>query len=232
MHRKSQRFKSYLNFKANQLEKPRHGIRIVCLSDTHCRTDAIEVPEGDVLIVAGDICSRGHPSEARDFDQFLARMPHGCKLLVAGNHDFPFEYCSKRKAKALVKHAIYLENSGVERFGLKFWGSPWQPEFYNWAFNLPRGKPLAEIWGLIPDDTDVLITHTPPYGILDRLESGRHVGCVDLAQALPRVRPKLHVFGHIHEDYGMQEQNGTTFINACICNAYYQPVNPPIVFDL
>ncbi|WP_286138217.1 metallophosphoesterase family protein, partial [Methylomonas methanica] len=120
----------------------------------------------------------------RAFDNFLERMPHGCKLLVAGNHDFPFEYCSKRKAKALVKHAIYLENSGVELFGLKFWGSPWQPEFYNWAFNLPRGKPLAEIWALIPDDTDVLITHTPPYGILDRLESGRHVGCVDLAQAL------------------------------------------------
>ena len=82
--------------------------------------------------------------------------------------------------------------------GVKFWGSPWQPAFYDWAFNVPRGRQLAEMWALIPDDTDVLITHTPPYGILDQVENGELVGCEDLREALLRVKPKLHVFGHIH----------------------------------
>lgn len=231
-HRRSHRYKTYLNYKAQQNVTPYQGMRIVCLSDTHCRTDYLEVPDGDVLIVAGDVCSRGQKIELHAFDEFLERLPHRYKLLVAGNHDFPFERCKKKKARTLVKQAIYLENSGVELLGVKFWGSPWQPEFYHWAFNLPRGKPLAEIWSLIPGDTDVLITHTPPYGILDSLNSGKHVGCVDLAHALQRVQPKLHVCGHIHEAYGLFEQNGTTFINACVCNEYYQPVNAPIVFDL
>lgn len=231
-HRRSHRYKPYLNYKARQTVISHQGMRIVCLSDTHSRTDYIEVPDGDVLIIAGDVCLRGLKSEMHAFDEFLERMPHRYKLLVAGNHDFPFERCNKKKARTLVKQAIYLENSGVELFGLKFWGSPWQPEFYHWAFNLPRGQPLAEIWSLIPDDTDVLITHTPPYGILDHLDTGRHVGCVDLTHALRRVQPKLHVFGHIHEAYGLFEQSGTTFINACICDERYQPVNAPIVFDL
>jgi len=207
-------------------------MRIVCLSDTHCRTDAIDVPDGDMLIVAGDVCLSGNDNELASFDAFLERLPHRHKLFVAGNHDFPFAKVSTKEARALLKNATYLENSGMEIKGVKFWGSPWQPEFFNWAFNLPRGPQLAEIWAQIPHDTDVLVTHTPPYGILDRINTGEHVGCEDLRRALQRVKPKIHVFGHIHEDRGVVEQNGTTFINACICNGRYVPVYAPIVFDL
>jgi len=207
-------------------------MRIVCLSDTHCRTDAIDVPDGDMLIVAGDVCLSGNDNELASFDAFLERLPHRHKLFVAGNHDFPFAKVSTKEARALLKNATYLENSGMEIKGVKFWGSPWQPEFFNWAFNLPRGPQLAEIWAQIPHDTDVLVTHPPPYGILDRINTGEHVGCEDLRRALQRVKPKTHVFGHIHEDRGVVEQNGTTFINACICNGLYVPVYAPIVFDL
>jgi Icc-related predicted phosphoesterase len=209
-----------------------HSLRIVCLSDTHCQTDFLKVPEGDILIVAGDICLNGRKQELYDFDEFLGRLPHKHKVFVAGNHDIPFANVSTKEAKALLKNAVYLENSGIEIDGVKFWGSPWQPEFFNWAFNLPRGPQLAKIWAQIPNDTDVLVTHTPPYGRLDRIDNGEHVGCEDLSDALRRVQPKLHVFGHIHEDRGVLEQNGTTFINACICNRYYMAVYDPIVFDL
>ncbi len=224
---KIQRVRQFLNHKA----KIANGMRIVCLSDTHCRSDDFKVPEGDVLIIAGDVCLRGSLSELQTFDAFLGQLPHQHKLFVAGNHDFPFAYVETAKAKTLLKNAIYLENSGVEIDGVKFWGSPWQPEFYDWAFNLPRGRQLAEMWALIPDDTDVLITHTPPYGILDQVETGELVGCEDLREALLRVKPKLHVFGHIHQCYGFIRDNGTTYINACICNEDYYAINRPIVFD-
>jgi hypothetical protein len=131
-----------------------------------------------------------------------------------------------------LKNAIYLQDSGVDIDGIKFWGSPWQPEFYNWAFNLPRGPELARVWAQIPNDTDVLITHGPPYGVLDEIYHGKRVGCQDLSDALERVKPKVHVFGHIHEGYGVLEQNGTTYVNASLCNQYYQLVHSPIVIDV
>jgi len=227
------RFLKSLKHETHQIGKHSKSLRIVCLSDTHCQTNSIDVPNGDVLIVAGDVCLNGREHERQGFDEFLGRLPHKHKLFVAGNHDVPFANVTSKEAGVLLKNATcYLENSGVEIGGLKFWGSPWQPEFFDWAFNLPRGRQLAEIWAQIPNDTDVLVTHTPPYGILDRVDSGEHVGCEDLRRALQRVKPKVHVFGHVHEDRGVTPQNGTTFINACICNRYFMAVYDPIVFDL
>jgi Icc-related predicted phosphoesterase len=211
--------------------KSRHDLRLVCLSDLHSLKPACPIPEGDVLVIAGDICGHGTLYEIKAFDSFLADLPHRHKLLIAGNHDWPFSRVPK-KARALIKHAVYLQDSGIDIDGIKFWGSPWQPFFCNWAFNLPRGAPLAQVWAKIPSDTDVLITHGPPYGILDRIYNGDHVGCEDLRAALSRVRPKLHVFGHVHESYGVREQDGTVFINASTCDGRYRPVNAPIVFDL
>ena len=207
-------------------------MRIVCLSDTHCQTNQLWVPDGDVLIVAGDVCLGGYDHELLLFDKFLEQLPHKHKLIIAGNHDWALEDAEVEEIKGLVKNALYLEDSGVDIEGIKFWGSPWQPVFCNWAFNLPRGQPLADIWALIPDDTDILITHTPPYGILDQIYSGEHVGCEDLREALQRVLPKVHIFGHIHEGYGVLRENGTTFINASVCDERYRPVNTPIVIDL
>jgi Icc-related predicted phosphoesterase len=208
------------------------GLRLVCMSDLHSLNYAFQVPAGDVLIIAGDICGYGTLDELKVFDDFLSGLPHPHKLLVAGNHDWPFARVDPSEAKLLVKNAIYLMDSGIEIEGIKFWGSPWQPEFYNWAFNLPRGPELARTWAKIPDDTDVLITHGPPYGVLDEIYNGKRVGCQDLQDALERVKPKVHVFGHIHEGYGVLERNGTTYVNASLCNQYYRMVNSPIVIDV
>ncbi|HNC99840.1 MAG TPA: metallophosphoesterase, partial [Myxococcota bacterium] len=112
------------------------------------------------------------------------------------------------------------------------WGSPWQPRFFDWAFNLDRGEPLRRVWQKIPDGIDILVTHGPPKGILDRVQRGGEVGCEELREALRRVRPRLHVFGHIHEAYGQLHLDGTHFVNAASCNLDYRPVNPPVVVEL
>jgi Icc-related predicted phosphoesterase len=210
------------------------SVRMVCISDTHNFHSKIDVPDGDVLIIAGDVCVHGSVYELAAVNEFLGSLPHRHKLLVAGNHDWCFANLVEREeARRLLKNAIYLEDSGVEINGVKYWGSPWQPEFHHWAFNLPRGPKLAEVWAKIPSDTDVLITHTPPFSILDKNGNGDHCGCGALLDALNnRVQPRIHVFGHVHESYGTLEADGTTFINASICDGQYRPINPPIVIDL
>jgi Icc-related predicted phosphoesterase len=115
---------------------------------------------------------------------------------------------------------------------VRFWGSPWQPWFHDWAFNLPRGPKLREVWDRIPADTDVLVTHGPPRGILDRTIVGDEVGCDDLRDAVARVRPRVHVFGHIHEARGTHRVGPTLFVNACSCTLDYEPNNAAIVVDL
>jgi len=215
----------------NKSPQSKIGIRIVCMSDLHNIDLSYKVPAGDILIVAGDICSVGIEDEIKDFDEFLALQNHSAKLVIAGNHDFVFEDYTPENAKKLLKHGIYLEDDCVDIYGIKFWGSPWQPSFGGWAFNVQRRHKLAEVWAKIPSDTDVLVTHSPQHGILDAV-NGDHVGCKDLANTLQRVRPKLHVFGHIHQGYGMTKRNGTIFVNASLRDEEYKLVNQPIVVDL
>jgi len=151
--------------------------------------------------------------------------------VIAGNHDWAFQRTPLR-ARALIRHAIYLEDEETTVAGLRIWGSPWQPWFFDWAFNLQRGPEIAAKWALIPDGIDVLITHGPPQGILDRTSRGDAAGCADLLAAVLRVRPRLHLFGHIHEAYGSLERDGIRFVNACNCSERYRPVQPPMVVDL
>jgi Icc-related predicted phosphoesterase len=120
----------------------------------------------------------------------------------------------------------------VEIEGLTVYGSPWQPEFGSWAFNLPRGHQLRNKWRLIPPNTDILVTHGPPKGILDMTPRGESVGCEDLRHRLGAIAPKLHVFGHVHRGYGETAQADTHFVNASICDESYKPVNPPVVVEL
>ena len=128
---------------------------------------------------------------------------------------------------------IYLEDSAVELFGYRFYGSPWQPAFYSWAFNLGRGDACAEAWSRIPSNTDVLITHGPPLGRGDLTISGVRAGCVNLlAEVQQRIQPLYHVFGHIHEGHGVTYDGRTRFVNASSCDLQYRPVHPPIVFNL
>ncbi len=218
-------------------------MRVVCLSDTHSLHEAIDVPEGDLLVHAGDLTGDGSIRHARAFDQWLGRLPHRHKVVIAGNHDWLFER-QPEPARRSITQAVYLQDTALTIEGLKLWGSPWGPRFLNWAFNLSRGPALREKWRQIPDDVDVLITHAPPRGIRDQpgkllaralsFAAGQqgHVGCEELRVAVERLRPRLHVFGHIHEGYGSETRDGTTFVNGSCCDADYRPQNPPIVLDL
>lgn len=206
-------------------------MRIVAISDTHTLHNGLQnIPDGDVLIHAGDLTNHGSIEDVEEFDRYLGKLPHTHKIVIAGNHDFCFEK-KPTEARARITNAIYLEDKGIKIDDVHFYGSPWQPAFFNWAFNLPRGAQLREKWNLIPDDTDVLITHSPPFGLGDRTYRGENVGCRELLKAVRRIKPKLHIFGHIHEAYGITTNEHTKFVNASSCNLGYQPINQPVVID-
>src|SRR5579885_429050 len=192
-------------------------MRIVCIADTHGLESMLApLPTGDVLVVAGDFTNHGTSQDIKFFSQWLKNQLFTHKLVIAGNHDTSFEY-DPYMARAMLRQCTYLEDSGVTIQGVHFYGTPWQLEFMNWAFNLPRGKKLKEKWEMIPNNTDVLITHCPPFGILDfAYYSNAHVGDKNLLERVKQIKPKVHIFGHIHEGYGKVEQDGTVFINASV----------------
>ncbi len=206
-------------------------MRIVCLSDTHGFHEGYPVPEGDLLVHAGDLTKHGHLEEVAAFDRFLGTLPHPHKVVIAGNHDFAFEREAAR-ARNLLTNATYLEDAETVVNGVRIWGSPWQPWFYDWAFNLQRGPEIRAKWDRIPAGIDVLVTHGPPLGHGDRTVSGEDAGCVDLLDAVRRVRPRLHVFGHIHEGYGQTREGSTRCVNASTCTLAYRPTNAAVVVDL
>ena len=115
---------------------------------------------------------------------------------------------------------------------MKIWGSPVTPTFFNWAFNVDRGKAIEKYWNMIPIDTDILLTHGPVKGILDRTISDINAGCEDLLNTVKKVKPKFHLFGHIHEAYGKEKVKETTFVNGSLLNEKYELVNSPVEIDL
>lgn len=175
--------------------------------------------------------NHGFIGEVEEFNKWLGTLPYEHKIVIAGNHDFCFEH-TPALARQTLTNATYLQDESVEILGLKFYGSPWQPWFYDWAFNLKRGKALADVWAQIPLNTDVLITHGPPYGILDATRRGEQVGCQDLTSRVQSLNVKFHCFGHIHEGYGMVTEGRTQFVNASSCNLEYQPINEPVVVEI
>jgi len=207
-------------------------MKLILISDTHNRQHDIDIPNGDILIHAGDVSNRGLKWEVKEFLNWFSNQPHKYKIFIAGNHDFFFEKEHEDEIKNIIpKNVIYLNDSGIEIESIKIWGSPVQPEFYNWAFNRKRGKEIKKHWDLIPLGTDILITHGPPLNILDKTVRGDIVGCEDLLNAVNKIKPKIHVFGHIHEDYGILKKNDTTFINASILNERYRNTNDPIIYN-
>lgn len=224
--------------------------RIVCISDTHERHREMTPPDGDILIHAGDWTYVGDPSAVADFLDWFASQPHKHKVFIAGNHEVTLDpymsetYTARRfgmvgdfqKLREIVSSTEgvhYLLDRQIEIEGLKIYGSPWQPAFGGWGFNRKRGSDISKAWALIPTDTDILITHGPAYGQGDMLDTTERVGCVNLLQEIQdRVRPRVHVFGHIHHSYGITSDYVTTYINASSCGEDYQIRNAPIVYDL
>lgn len=206
--------------------------RIVCISDTHGGHFRVDIPNGDILIHAGDVSLNGTAQQIQCFLDWFSMLPHKHKVFIAGNHDWLAERNNELFRSMIPENVIYLEDSGCEIEGLKFWGSPASPTFYDWAFNYDRGREISKVWSLIPDDVDVLITHGPPEGILDHVR-GRRVGCADLEQRIRQLRNlKLHVFGHIHEGHGEVDCNGVTYINASVLDEMYRVMYDPIVIEL
>jgi calcineurin-like phosphoesterase family protein len=217
-----------------------------------------EIPQGDVLIHAGDISNRGGEKDVTEFIHWFQNLEgFDTKIFISGNHDFCFEKINLPHHKGdydwlrnlmvpenlSQSDVVYLEDNQCiidsPEFSrpIKFYGSPWQPEFFNWAFNLPRmGEELLEKWNNIPTDIDVLITHGPPNGYGDLVNNWRqpntNVGCELLRNRIEEIKPILNVFGHIHEGYGVYTNDNTTFVNASICTSDYRPINKPIIIDL
>jgi Icc-related predicted phosphoesterase len=213
-------------------------MKCVAISDFHSQLDKLDLPAGDVLFCAGDATGRGSIVELSKFNADLEKHKSKYKeiIYIAGNHELLFA-SDPSLAKSIITNATYLQDSMAQvKVGdkeIKIWGSPWVLEFGNWAFGLKRNGQMREKWDLIPDDIDILITHSPPYGILDEAdEYSGHLGCPDLLEAVLRIKPKFHLFGHIHNGAGIKEFNGTTFINASSCDENYKPTNPPIEFEV
>ena len=217
-------------------------VRITCISDTHTKHNKLNgfLPGGDILLCAGDISSRGYIHELEDFFEWYNNINnYDTKVFIAGNHDFGFQDDAE-KIKGLLtgyKTIDYLQDDwmevgeDVEKL-VKIWGSPWQPEFHNWAFNLPRGEKIMEKWNLIPNDVDILVTHGPAHGKLDYVPyDGLNVGCEDLLQKIQEIKPKIHVSGHIHSGRGVVFSEGTLYVNASVLNDRYEFRNKPITID-
>ena len=225
-------------------------MEIIFISDTHTKhfdgwlnreLDKLleKYPEA-VLVHCGDISSRGRQREVEDFVEWYEALKFKNKLLIAGNHDFMFEDNPEEALRILEskgKSITYLNDSGVEIDGIKFWGSPVTPRFFDWAFN--RDADIQNHWNMIPHDTNVLITHGPPYGILDfTLRDRKPVGCHYLRRRLFDLKDlKVHSFGHIHEAFGQQigddgDFEGVQFVNASYLDLRYDPVNHPIVINI
>ena len=221
-------------------------MKITLISDTHTRHDEItqDLPGGDLIIHAGDVMNSGYnKGDITSFcDWFNNIKGYDKKIFIAGNHDHLFENNPEYVANYLKDYpnVIYLQD---ELFGIydldsdkttNIYGSPWQPEFYDWAFNLPRnGIELTDKWEAIPNNTDILITHGPAYGTVDTVK-GREcqsLGCEILAQRIYQIQPKIHVCGHIHSAYGYEFKNGTHFFNASVLDEKYKYTQKPMTFD-
>lgn len=226
---------------------------IHALSDSHNQHRKLEkqLTGGDVLIHAGDFSGQGHIWEYEDFLKWLAGFNDRYKdtLLICGNHEINIELTHMHRFKEMCAELdiTYLEDSGVEIDGVKFYGSPVQPWFQDWGWNKARNESEAALyriglikphWDAIPDDTNVLITHGPPYDILDELvyvdgtPRGQFVGCQDLLTRIKELKDlDLHLFGHIHCGYGQKHQDGVSYYNVAVCDEQYWPSNPVTVIE-
>lgn len=236
-------------------------MKIAVVSDIHGKYRDINYPSADLLIYAGDLLPNHtwgrkdayyQLNVLQDFNNHLRNLKSkkGYKeiIVVAGNHDWCFEYENFQSRKILTD-AIYLQDESCNINGLKIYGSPWTPWFYAWAFNFPdhnsnffKAKQYAEAcWDNIPDDTQILITHGPPYGILDKTKQinwkgktipSKNVGCRFLELRLRQLMQlKLHIFGHIHPSRGQKKIGRTLYVNASICTEEYKPINPVQIID-
>jgi len=219
-------------------------MKIVTFSDTHNCHDQVVLPDCDNCIFGGDLSGRGNRIETSFFFRWYnAQTQCKHKIMIVGNHDICFqekfneETQANRWLETLIAQypdIIVLDNrypDGVRIEGINIYGSPATPWYHGerWAFNYHR-QDIAEIWSKIPTNTDILITHGPAYGILDKTLTEKNAGCPELLQRIKEIKPKYHICGHIHESYGAHYEDETMHINCSIIDKDYYPTNKPIDF--
>lgn len=238
------------------------ALKVIHISDTHGKHTKInwtfDPSNADVIIHSGDFSNIGEEAGVRDFFKWFSKLNIPYKIVIPGNHDKSFDpkfWGDKAPAEDTYRHLYrqaehftkeiideyrqnpnhyFLNHEACEIEGIKFFGSPWSAEFHSryWGFNIPRGEESEKLYATVPDDIQVLITHGPPFGKLDMVDSGLRVGCEALGNRIKVIKPKYHLFGHIHEDYGQSFDGDTYYLNSSIMNLRYQPVNLPQIFHL
>lgn len=217
-------------------------MKLVAISDIHSQSYDVNIPDGDILVIAGDLCAYGNISELIVLNDWLRTLPHKRKIITAGNNDKYIFDCPYDAKKILTHGELYLhEPFQFEVDGKIFNGfaSPYSKEFGNWYFMHHDNSEGERLWSQVPDDTDLLVTHGPPYGLLDKLApqyirrgEDSNVGSTTLLKAVKRVNPAIHIFGHIHSRQGVIRNGNTVFVNAALCNEQYRPENSVAVLDL
>lgn len=213
-------------------------MKILAISDTHNRHNKVEIPTCDILIHAGDESFNGTEIETRNFFKWFDKQNATHLIWTPGNHSVGIEQNLPESLSWVTEESPrtnILINQEITIEGIKIWGSPISPFFCDWAWNVHRGARIKRYWDAIPAETDILITHGPPYGILDGVKMVgdyiESVGCQDLAERVLEVKPKYHIFGHVHEGFGQQTLSGTTYINASLLDENYKLVNKPVEID-
>lgn len=202
-------------------------VKIVCFSDYHAAKEQIEMPRGDILIFCGDWSGQGSVMDVIIFADVMRSYKFKHKIVCAGNHDWPaFESHALVKEIFKERGITYLCEEDIAIHDLSFYVTPWTPEFCGWAF-MEKEEDLVKRYAKIPKNTDVLITHGPPDGILDHCK-----GSWALRDVVDSIKPKAHLFGHIHSAYGIEERSGTIFVNCSILNDQYEMANIPVVIEL
>jgi len=208
--------------------------KVTVIGDTHGCHRQLKLQPGNILIHTGDVTAYGLETEVLDFIDWFEKQPFEHKVFIAGNHDLWIESNCSLIMQILPKTVFYLQNDSICIDGLNIFGSPASPDFFGMAFNYNRASELDEVWSNVPEHTDILITHTPPKGYLD---NGR--GCAHLSNRVLHLQPAYHLFGHIHEAYGVYRAENTTYVNAALCNlpdfvaiTEYEIVNQEWTFNL
>jgi len=251
----SQSFVPYLTEKSTDRpynpSSQKNYSRIVCMSDTHGKHRDIDLPKGDILIHGGDFTRSGEKETISDVSRYFGELLEQHKfqqiICIAGNHELTFDddhykdvhehfHSSPMDCSAsrnALKNCIYLQDSSCNIHSMEIYGTPWTPFYYNWGFQQTRGYESRNRWRGIPSTTDILISHGPPLGRGDEVPHVGKVGCVDLLQEVQeRLRPRVHIFGHIHEGYGISSDGTTLFVNPSSVTKQYRPCNPCIVLDV
>lgn len=218
--------------------KDTETVTVICIADLQGMCMQIKpemLPKGDILLIAGDLAGWGTEQELREVNEWLGLLDYKHKIIVAGNHD---QFLRGIDGHEFFTNATYLQDELVTVMGLRIYGTPVNDmnEYrftYDWAFCDPLY--LQQATEKIPENLDILLTHGPAFGFLDKVSTGHSVGSKELRNAILQQKPRYHVSGHIHESHGIEEWFGTTFINAAICSntnvlfkedgsLYYEPI--------